>query len=389
MIVALTALLLLQQGQTTVPATPVLQASPVARIALTPGRLVVPASDSIHLTAVAYDAKGAVVPNAHLRFGAAAANGGTIDTSGWVIARGTGKVTGSVISLIPGFKPYVHRFEVLMVADAPASLRLGALPARMVVGQRARATADVYTKVDDRRESDPIKWASSAPKVVAVDADGMLTALAPGKSIISATDAPATSSAAVQVVANSIADIDITPRKLTARTGDVVRFSATPKDAAGKPVTGLTPTWSFSPGKGQLDADGAFVAYEAGTYVVTANYGNRSSDAVVKIDLRDVRRPVRVVGRLPRTTFPTSEVWIHPNGKVAYLGTHGGGDRVYTIDISNPGDPVIVDSIQANTRLVNDMMTTADGNYMVFTREGAADRKNGIVIADTHDPLHP
>jgi hypothetical protein len=34
-------------------------------------------------------------------------------------------------------------------------------------------------------------------------------------------------------------------------------------------------------------------------------------------------------------------------------------------------------------------MTTADGNYMVITREGAADRKNGIVIADTRDPLHP
>ncbi len=50
---------------------------------------------------------------------------------------------------------------------------------------------------------------------------------------------------------------------------------------------------------------------------------------------------------------------------------------------------MIVDSIQANTRLVNDMQTTADGNYMVFTREGAADRKNGIVIADTRDPLHP
>jgi len=98
---------------------------------------------------------------------------------------------------------------------------------------------------------------------------------------------------------------------------------------------------------------------------------------------------VTVVGRLPRTLFPTSEVWIHPNGKVAYLGTHGGGDRVYAIDIANPAKPVIVDSIQANTRLVNDMQTTADGNYMVLTREGAADRKNGIVIADTHDPLHP
>jgi hypothetical protein len=49
----------------------------------------------------------------------------------------------------------------------------------------------------------------------------------------------------------------------------------------------------------------------------------------------------------------------------------------------------VVDSILTNTRLVNDMQTTPDGNYMVLTREGAADRKNGIVIADTRNPLHP
>jgi hypothetical protein len=222
-----------------------------------------------------------------------------------------------------------------------------------------------------------------------VDGDGLIVARAPGKAVITATDGPASASTSVTVVPNNIANVELTPRKLTARTGDVIRFGATPRDASGKPVAGLTPTWSFSPGRGEIGPDGAFVAYEPGTYIVTASYGARSSDAVVKIDARDVRRPVRVMGRLPRTAFPTSEVWIHPNGKVAYLGTHGGGDRLYTIDISNPGNPVIVDSLQANTRLVNDMMTTADGNYMVFTREGAADRKNGIVIADTRDPLHP
>jgi hypothetical protein len=74
---------------------------------------------------------------------------------------------------------------------------------------------------------------------------------------------------------------------------------------------------------------------------------------------------------------------------VAYLGTVLGGDRVYAIDISNPATPVIVDSIVVNARTVNDVMTTPDGNYMVITREGADNRKNGIVIADTHDPLHP
>jgi hypothetical protein len=389
MLVALAALALLQQGQPSQQSASGLQPSPVARIALSPAKLVVPASDSIKLSAVAYDASGKVIDNAGLRFAGAAANAGRIDSTGWVIARGTGKVTGSVISLLPGYKPFVHRFEVQMVADAPASVRIGALPQKLVVGQRVRATADVFTKINDRRETDVIQWKSGAPAAVSVDGDGMIVARAPGKAVITATDGPASASASITVVPNNIATLELTPRKLTARTGDVIRFGATPKDASGKPVAGLTPTWSFSPGRGEIGPDGAFVAYEPGTYIVTASYGARSSDAVVKVDARDVRRPVRVVGRLPRTAFPTSEVWIHPNGKVAYLGTHGGGDRLYTIDISNPGNPVIADSLQANTRLVNDMMTTADGNYMVFTREGAADRKNGIVIADTRDALHP
>jgi hypothetical protein len=48
-----------------------------------------------------------------------------------------------------------------------------------------------------------------------------------------------------------------------------------------------------------------------------------------------------------------------------------------------------VDSLVMNTRLVNDVMTSADGKVLVATREGAADRKNGIVIASTEDPAHP
>ena len=389
MLVVLAALALLQQGQAQQQTLPGLQQSPVVRIALSPAPLVVTASDSIQLSAVAYDATGTRVDNAGLRFSSAASNAGVLDSSGKVVARGTGKLTGAVISLMTGYKPFVKKFEVVMVPDAPARLVIGGLPQRLVVGQRVRATADVFTKANDRRENDAVTWTSGRPAAASVDGDGTVTAVAPGRTTIAATDKGAMASLSVLVVPNSIADIALTPRKLAARTGDVVRFTASPTDAAGRAVSGLTPTWSFSPGRGQIDADGAFVAYEPGTYVVTASYGQRSSDAVVKVEARDVRRPVRVVGRLPRTAFPTSEVWIHPNGTVAYLGTHGGGDRVYTIDISNPSSPVIVDSIQANTRLVNDMMTTPDGNYMVFTREGAADRKNGIVIADTHDPLHP
>ena len=388
MIAVLAALALLQQ-----PVQPqqvaTLKPSPVARIVLTPARPTVGASDSLQLTAIAYDASGQRVAEPRIRFASSASNAGQLDSSGKVVARGTGKLTGAVISMIPGYKPVVQKFEVTMVPDAAARIDIAALPGRLVVGQRVRASATVWTRANDRRDDDAVRWSSSAPAIARVDDDGMLVAVAPGRVTISASDAAANAATLVQVVPNTIASVSVTPRARSARTGDVIRFSASAMDAQGRALAGVTPTWSFSPGRGQIEPDGAFVAYEPGTYVISASFGARSSDAVVKVDARDVRRPVRVVGRLPRTAFPTSEVWIHPNGRVAYLGTHGGGDRVYTIDITNPANPVIVDSIQANTRLVNDMMTTPDGNYMVFTREGAADRKNGIVIADTHDPLHP
>jgi hypothetical protein len=42
-----------------------------------------------------------------------------------------------------------------------------------------------------------------------------------------------------------------------------------------------------------------------------------------------------------------------------------------------------------NSRIVNDVMTTEDGKYGVFSREGASDRKNGIVVFDASDACHP
>ena len=61
----------------------------------------------------------------------------------------------------------------------------------------------------------------------------------------------------------SIASLEITPGSAAARTGDVLRFSVTAKDAQGRTIDGLTPTWSFSPGQGTIEQDGAFVGYEA------------------------------------------------------------------------------------------------------------------------------
>jgi len=45
--------------------------------------------------------------------------------------------------------------------------------------------------------------------------------------------------------------------------------------------------------------------------------------------------------------------------------------------------------VKVDARITNDVGTTSDGKIAVLTREGASNRKNGIVFLDTSDPAHP
>jgi hypothetical protein len=364
--------------------------SPIVRVEVSPRTRTVTAGDSVRLQARALDAAGKPVAGARVFFSQRSGfTQGLIDSAGTLVASSVGKFPIAVTAVVPGTRPVIDStLEFVSVPGPAARIAVGTGAAKLVVGQDLKLTAVPFSRANDRAH-DRLQWSSSAPSVARVSEDGLVTGAGAGRAVVTVRAGTASATVPVEVVAGPVASLSVMPNRPAARQGDVVRFSVVARDAAGREIAGLTPTWSFAPGDGQIDSDGRFVAYRPGDYQVTANLGTRTASTVVRVGERNVRRPVTVVGRLPRTLFPTSEVWIHPNGTVAYLGTHGGGDRVYTIDISDPASPRVVDSIQANTRLVNDMQTTADGNYMVFTREGAADRKNGIVIADTRDPLHP
>ena len=378
----------LQQGAP--PPTPPAAPSPIARIEVLPGTsLQMPAGDTLRLVARALDANGQTVPGATIRFfGAGGRFEGTVDSAGLVRSGSTGTLAVSVIGRVEGTKPVVERVEIHMVPGPAARVAVAPQVTRLVAGQRLRLTATTYSQAGDRRD-DPIAWKSSAPAVVKVSPDGVMSAVAAGRATITARAGAAEQALPVQVVPNTIARVELSPSRIEARTGDVIQFKVKAVDAKGRELTGLLPSWTFSPGGGEITAGGEFVGYTAGDYFVTVGFGGASADATVTLRPRDVRRPATVVGRLPRTRFTTEEVWIHPDGKHAYLGSGSGGDVLYAIDISDPAKPVVTDSMVANTRRVNDVMTTPDGKFIVFTREGAADRKNGIVIASLEDPAHP
>lgn len=361
-----------------------------ARIVVSPANPIVTAGDTIRLTARVVDASGNPVEGVRVRFLQQGARfEAQVDSNGLVIGGVTGTVPVAMSAVIPGQRPIAQRVDVKIVPGPAASVEPDQSSAKLAVGQRIRFGATVKSKTGDIRTGDAVTWRSSAPNVVRIDNDGMATAVAPGRATLTASSGSASGTVAVQVVTASVATFQLTPARIDARQGDVIRFKTVAKNSAGATIEGLSVNWSFSPGQGAIEQDGAFVGYEVGDYVVTASLGSRTAQAVVHLTDREVRRPLTVVGRLPRTRFSTEEVWIHPNGKNAYLGSGGGGDVLYALDVSNPAKPFVTDSLILNTRRVNDVMSDPDGKFIIFTREGAADRKNGVVIATLEDPAHP
>ncbi len=273
----LSLLLALQQQPTQAPAP-----SPVAHVEVTPPAAEIEVGQTIQLKARALDSSGSEVPGATLQY---YVNGseGTVDSTGLVTGGYRGQMRVAVVASVKGAKPSFG--EAIIKVKPLAASRIDVVPAptRLLVGTRLTLTGVAYSNQGDQRD-DAVTFTSSNPKIVTVSSDGRLSALAPGKATISAKAGPATQSFDVQVAANRVARLAIDPATSNARTGDVIRFTATGKDAAGKAVQGVVVRWAVAetPGVAQVDADGAFVAETPGTYTVTATLGGQNAEAVVR-----------------------------------------------------------------------------------------------------------
>src|SRR5690606_37312052 len=94
---------------------------------------------------------------------------------------------------------------------------------RLLAGQRVLLKGQAFSAVGDVR-NDAIEWSSTAPAIAEIGEGGMLTARAPGRATVVARVGEARATLAVEVVANTIAGMEVQPARVRARTGDVVRF---------------------------------------------------------------------------------------------------------------------------------------------------------------------
>ncbi len=372
----------------TAPSVP----QPIARVDVKPAEYALQVGDTVRLHAVAYDSSGRVMPEAVIRWFASGGRfEGSVDSTGLVSAGSTGTLNVAAVAGLAGraVKSTVAFAHITVLPQPAATIVVTPRPERMLAGTSLALAAAPYAPNGDRRY-DRVTWKSSRPGMVDVTPIGRLTARAPGRATVTAQAGKTSASWTVVVTPNPVARVILTPADTAIRCGDVVRFVFLATDATRRTVADATPEWAVSPvgqGYATIDGAGVFVADQPGTYRVIATLGARTAEGFVQVAPRNITRPVTIVGRLPLKGLPGAELWLHPDGKHAYMSTIG--DRIYAIDVSDPAMPVFTDSVVVDARVVNDVMTTEDGKYGVLTREGASTRKNGIVILSFEDAAHP
>ena len=351
-----------------------------SRVEITPRTVETVAGQQLSFSAAGYDDAGNKMDAQPSAWFAAPFDLGFADDKGTVTFTGSGDVrVGAIINGKTGF------ITVTVRPQAVARVTITKPRAALALGTGLTLQAHAEMANGDPRTDQQVRWVSLRPDVASIDESGFVTGQAVGTATLEASVGDIKATTSIDVVRNPVRELSIVPKTSRVRTGDVVRFESVASGQTNARVSAIA-RWSISGAGATIDADGGFVAEKPGSYAVTATIGDRSAVATVTVVPREVARELEVVGRTAQEEFQTAEQWIV--GNYAYVSSIMAG-RVWVYDISDPAKPVKVDSVSFDARVINDVSTTADGKIGVVTREGASNRKNGIVFLDLADPAHP
>jgi hypothetical protein len=301
-----------------------------------------------------------------------------------------------------GARPLELRVPVRVDWPSASRIEIEKADGRLYAGTTLRHSARAFHQDGSERPRPEITWSSSAPDIASVDAFGNVTAHRAGSAMIRAQLDGAAASVQHTIATLPASRIEIRGGSETFRTGDVQTLTAVALDANGRVVNDVPVTWAalWEPAEfahagagapGQV-RDGKFVADVPGIHTVLATAGPLFARRAFRVTQRDAVQKLNVLGMSSTSRFRTTDLWPFQgvDGRdYALTGSKLADGHTFIWDITDPGNIVKTDSVQVDARTVNDVKVSPDGRYGVITREGASNRRNGVVILDLATPAHP
>lgn len=358
-------------------------------VVITPAEAIIEVGETQQFTARAYDATGAEMEDAAAQWFVQEEDVLTIDVDGLATAHHPG--TAQVVAVINGKPAYAS----VHVPQLPPAFITVAPVMAVLVDATVPLTVAVRSRLDERLPNASLHYATDNRRVATVDDDGRVTGVAPGQAMITVKAGRATVPVRITVTENMATSYQIAQNRVSIRRGDAVRMRVIAETDDGGRITGLHPAWTVTGPAAAIHADGPdgiFVAEEAGAYTITASIGPDITRSIT-VDVGPRRYNARLVsvGRGAITNHHSGDTWAFEgvDGRdYAYVGTFL-YDWMKAFDITDPANPVLTDSVQVDARRINDVKIHPNNRIGIITREGASDRKNGMVLLDLSTPAHP
>ncbi len=376
----------------------------VARLVAEPAFLELQAGEAVPFRVTALDAEGRPV-NAQLRVTARRSGDGAVRIAGDSVvglSAGENQIVATVV-LPAGAAVEPPRLTVPVTVSWPSVDRVvvesGA--ARLYVGTTVRHRATALHADGSERPRPNVQWASSDPTVATVDRFGDVAAVRPGTVTITASVERSAGTVTREIAAFPATTLDVRVSADAVRTGDVVRLEARALDRSGRAILDVPVVWSFqftpddsirAPGASGLIRGDRFVGEVPGIYTVLAHAGPLVGRHAIDVRPREAVREVVHVGHGGVQHVRTSDLWVYEgvDGRdYAITGTWGADGYAYFWDVTDPSQIVKTDSLRLDARTVNDVKVAPNGRYAALSREGASNRRNGLVVLDLQDPAHP
>src|SRR2546425_2704901 len=133
----------------------------------------------------------------------------------------------------------VTHVPVASVAVTPAS-------ATIQVGQTQQLAATLKDASGNTLSGRAVSWSSATPSVASVSSNGLVTGLAAGSAVITATSEGQSGTAAITVTTVPVATVAVTPASATIQLGQTQQLAATLTDAGGNTLSRRAGSWARS-----------------------------------------------------------------------------------------------------------------------------------------------
>ncbi|MCH2450105.1 MAG: hypothetical protein MK198_08150 [Gracilimonas sp.] len=365
------------------------------KIVIEPDPIVIEVGTEQQLKASLVNEGGETLPDTILFY---SRNGGDLEVSreGYVKANKPGAYSVLAMRSGPREQRVTRQFNIEVPYPPIAEVQFKNVPENIYSKTTLDLHVDVIDEMDLIREN-PDLTITSDNQSVAMVSHGKLMALKPGKVKITAESEGKKATLDLSIKNNPASSMVIENSETNIRTGDVITLNAKAMSGNGR-VVDVPITYSFiaqpednlgQGAEGQISQEGKFVANKPGIFTLAARSGDAIAEQIIRVKDRNAAQDVEMVGHGEVLDVHTSDLWIWEgvDGRdYAITGTWGANGDTYFWDVTDPSNIVSIDTVRVDARTVNDVKISEDGTIGVITREGASDRKNGMVVLDVSNP---